>query len=427
MRFLFMWAFMKRSAMKSILKNLIVAIGLLVLLTHSSSAQWTAVDSGLPAGTYVYSFAFSGGNIFAGTNSGVFLSTNNGTSWNVVNSGLPANSYVWSLALCVGNIFAGTNGGVFLSTNNGTSWTVVNNGLTNTSVPSLAVIGLNIFAGTSGGVFLSANNGATWTVLNGTPGTLFVGATCLAVSGSYIFAGTEGGGVVLSTDIGKTWATANMGLTNGDVHTLAVNGGNIFAGTMSGGTGEIGSIFLSTDSGTSWAAVDSGFPANTSVLSLAVSGNTILAGTDSGVFLSTNNGASWTAVGLPNTWVPSLAVIGSTIFAGTYGGGIWRRPLSEVVGVINDKSHQGTSGLYSNGFKINISKNNISVLLPTTLTNGNISVELYTTAGKRIYWATHNAYNAILRIPISGLSTGTYLISITNGRTSLASSVLLTR
>jgi hypothetical protein len=69
-----------------------------------------------------------------------------------------------------------------------------------------------------------------------------------------------------------------------------------------------------------------------------VNDSSIFAGTDSGVLISTNNGTSWTPVdsGLPpNTLVKSLALSGSSIFAGTYASGIWSRPLSEMVGVIN--------------------------------------------------------------------------------------------
>ncbi|HTO34828.1 MAG TPA: hypothetical protein VLZ72_01200, partial [Flavobacterium sp.] len=61
-------------------------------------------------------------------------------------------------------------------------------------------------------------------------------------------------------------------------------------------------------------------PEGGSVLSLAISGTNIFAGTyGGGVFLSSNNGSSWTEVnnGLPSTRVLSLAISGTNIFAGT--------------------------------------------------------------------------------------------------------------
>jgi len=111
------------------------------------------------------------------------------------------------------------------------------------------------------------------------------------------------------------WVQTN-GPGGGNVLSLAVNGTNLFAGTYGGG------VFLSTNNGTSWTTVNTGLT-NTIVRSLAVNGTNLFAGTNGGVFLSTNNGTSWTEVntGLPtNTTVRSLAVNGTNLFAGTNGG-----------------------------------------------------------------------------------------------------------
>jgi hypothetical protein len=60
-----------------------------------------------------------------------------------------------------------------------------------------------------------------------------------------------------------------------------------------------------------------------SILSLAVSGTNILAGTDGrGVFLSIDNGSNWSNIGLAYSTVNvySIAVSDSTIFAGSNNG-----------------------------------------------------------------------------------------------------------
>jgi photosystem II stability/assembly factor-like uncharacterized protein len=361
------------------LKRFILTMGLVVLFTHTANAKWVQTN-GLYNEQQINALAVSGGTIFAGTDSGLFRSTDSGTSWTAVDSGL-GKKPVRSFAMSGGNLFAGTSGyGIFLSTNNGASWTAI---VVGPIVLSLAVSGGNLFAGTYSGVFLATNNGAGW-----------------------------------------TWTAINSGLpASATIYSLAVSGGNIFAGAEGG-------VFLSSNNGTSWTAVNSGltYP---SVTSLAVSGSSIFAGTfGGGVFLSTNNGTSWTAVnsGLPaNTYVWSLAVSDSTIFAGTSGSGVWYRPLSEMIGVTNDKSQQKMSKQYTGGFKINISKNGITVLLPENLNNGAITVGLFTVSGKRIYSAAHQAYNGILNIPLSGLSTGTYLMSITGKNTTLFSSFVVTK
>ena len=67
--------------------------------------------------------ALAGKSIFAGGESGrVLLSADDGTSWTQINIGL-MNIDVLALAVNGINLFAGTTSGVFLSTNKGTTWT----------------------------------------------------------------------------------------------------------------------------------------------------------------------------------------------------------------------------------------------------------------------------------------------------------------
>ncbi len=115
---------------------------------------------------------------------------------------------------------------------------------------------------------------------------------------------------------GIRWEQTN-GPYGGNIHCFVINGTTLFAGARGG-------AFRSTDNGTSWQT--SGL-ANIFVLSLAVSGSTIFAGTQQkGVFRSTNNGASWQQMssGLTNFHILSLAVSGKTLFAGTDVGGVFR-------------------------------------------------------------------------------------------------------
>ena len=64
--------------------------------------------------------------------------------------------------------------------------------------------------------------------------------------------------------------------------------------------------------------MSSGMGNDITVLSFAISGNNIFAGTDLfGVYLSTNNGQNWTQTSLNNQTIYSLAISGSSIFAGT--------------------------------------------------------------------------------------------------------------
>ena len=78
-------------------------------------------------------------------------------------------------------------------------------------------------------LFSQATVNAQWV----TNGPYVADIRAFAVSGSTIFAGTDGGGVFLSTNNGTSWTEVDSGLTgNGlDVQSLAVSGSTIFAGT----------------------------------------------------------------------------------------------------------------------------------------------------------------------------------------------------
>lgn len=141
-------------------------------LSTNNGTNWNA--AGLDS-NHILSLAISGNNIFAGVNGkGVFLSTNNGTSWIAINNGLtvaltsPVGSYgiwdAWGLAINRGVIFAGTDSGVFVSVDNGVNWNPSGYGITN-AVSSFAVSGNRIFAGENG-VSLSTNNGISWTAVD---------------------------------------------------------------------------------------------------------------------------------------------------------------------------------------------------------------------------------------------------------------------
>jgi hypothetical protein len=318
--------------MKNILFPLFVVCWLFVGANYSF-AQWVRTN-GLESFP-VNCFAKIGSNLFAGAGNagGAFLSTNTGTTWTAVNSGFTLSPVfsVRALAVSGANLFAGTDNGVFLSTNNGASWVSI--GLTNSSVYALTISGTNLFVGTSGyGVSLSTDNGTSWLgASSGLPhgSTYYTFISSLVVSGSNIFAGTNDG-VFLSTNNGTSWTAVNWGLTNIGTRALAVSGTNLFGVTYDG-------IFRSSDNGTNWIAASPGFRTVAgylySVLSIAVSGSNVFAGSYGAVFLSTNNGANWSDVsaGLPGGSVFAVAIYPPYVFAGLLDGGVYRRPLSEMV------------------------------------------------------------------------------------------------
>ena len=437
--------------MKNILRFLTASL-CVFYHTNLLHSQWVQINDSVSS---VYTFAVSDTNIFAGTSLGVFLSTDYGNSWRAVNSGLPGNplypTYPIVNALAVSpasggagstNLFAAVvNAGVFLSTNNGTSWNAINTGLPHPQygIFALAIIGNYLFAGTDeDGVYRSTNNGMSWSAASsGLPtypnaSSHFVEIVAVAVSGTSLFASAEQHGNFLSTNLGTSWIEVDSGLpidqdagnsypTNASC--FAVSGTNLFAGinTLVGG----GEVFISTNDGVNWKAASRVSYENVSVF--ALSDTNLFAGTQlGGVFLSTNNGTSWTAVnvGWTNANVTSLAVSGGYLLSGNgettfpSAGGIWRRPLSEMITSVprlpsDVPMHYSLHQNYPNPFNPSTT---ISFDLPS---RSSVSLKVYDILGKEVSTVVSEELQAgtyTRQWNASGFASGVYFYRLQAGQ-----------
>ena len=115
------------------------------------------------------------------------------------------------------------------------------------------------------------------------------------------------------------FANAQWQQTNGpygvQIYSIVTSGNTIFAGTSSG-------LYKSSNNGSSWTLITNGVLENNSFRSLTISGDSIYAGTSNGnIFLSTDNGSSWISIYLSQyNQIYSLVKKGNSIFAGTDAG-----------------------------------------------------------------------------------------------------------
>jgi len=310
-------------------------------LTKSSNSTngWTSF--GL---TKVLALANSNNNIIAGTYSdGAYLLKNKETSWIQSNNGLPLR--VNLIATSGGNIYASTDQGIYLSTDMCSSWAKVRNVYPNV----LTIIDGIIFYGSSSGVYYSSDNCSTWTKCLAN-----VNAWSIVKKGSCFYVCTYGTGVYLSTDNCATWNQVNTGLTDLNVISLISQGDNLIAGTYKG------KIFLSSNNGTSWSNVFTG-TLNQYIQSLASDGSYIVAGTwSNGAILSIDNGYNWSYIndGLSGAslGVLSLTFKNDSLFAGT-SGGVMMRLLSEIKVLQTSLNSLSVPSEYSNNNSFSVISN----------------------------------------------------------------------
>ena len=268
----------------------------------------------------------SGGTyLFAGSSVGVVYRTStDGQQWSSFSTGTNLSVYSLMAVQDGTNLFAALSWtpGVKLSTDYGETWSNANIGLPSLRIhTSFAVIDEVIFTGIRNGfVYKSTNYGSLWsqTALNRW-------TFALAVTGSYLLAGTDNFGFQFSSNNGTSWTEA--GFTNDDVFAIAVIDNNIFVSAQN-------SVFRTTDLGINWTPAGNNLPTD-KVLTFAAYGNNLFASTQNfGIWLSTDFGGNWTNISDgfdPVFEALALIVNEPYIFAGRLSRGVWRRLLSDVV------------------------------------------------------------------------------------------------
>ncbi|MBN1758120.1 MAG: hypothetical protein JW863_07380 [Chitinispirillaceae bacterium] len=176
-------------------------------------------------------------------------------------------------------------------------------------------------------VFLIASlAGAEWEQTNG---PFFGWVSSLTECGSYIFAGTHNGQVFRSADKGTTWKNVSAGLPSKmEISKLATDSQTVYAVAI-----DIG-LFASRDYGEHWTALD--LATNLRLGSIAFGKGIIFVGSgywmEQGIYCSTNGGVDWARCnsGLKQTDITSLAVSGETVFAGTADSGMFRSNIDSL-------------------------------------------------------------------------------------------------
>jgi len=322
---------------------------LLIIFSTNVDSQWTHSSNGMH-NLSVYSIAANETKIFAGTPEALSVSTNNGVSWYLTMFNAQTEP-VHSLSVNGQNVYAGVQGyGLTVSQSNGSQWTF-HHPVGNRTIYSVVHGNGFVFAGASAmnpgsgpaAVHRSPDNGYTFNH------TSLEGKTVLSlvIVNNFIFAGTQNEGVYVSANNGANWTQSS--LNNQTIKSLAAGSGFIYAGTLSNG------VYISSNNGADW--VQSSLN-NADGNALVVNGNSVFAASSSAssFFVSNDNGTTWLQKneGMQSQTVTSLCIQGDYLFAGTLSNGIYRRPLSDLVGIqpvsTEIPNHYSLSQNYPNPF-----------------------------------------------------------------------------
>lgn len=343
------------------------------------------------------------GNVYDMT-PGIFTSTNHGISWSQKNSSLGTDAS--PLISNGGLLYTGTSGqGVYVSADHGTTWTVRNNGLpSGFPVFDLIADTSSFFVCGSGGIFHSVDNTASWADISlaGTVQASAVIATGDTIIASFVSQTTEG--VYYSTNNGATWILINStsGLNDTRIRKFALYKNKIYA-AANGDLGT-GNVYVSGDHGMSWTAAtgldDQGHNHPYDFLPF---NNTMFLATSNGVYKSGNSGLTWTNTGCTNA--TSLAIIADSLFAGTGYHGIWKRGLSELLGVSEKNADNSRIAVYPNP-----ASDKITIELKNCTSIGNPIVSIYNMQGQALFQQALNKDRT--EFDIKELEEGIYLVKL---------------
>jgi photosystem II stability/assembly factor-like uncharacterized protein len=213
-------------------------------------------------------------------------------------------------------------------------------------------------------LFISTDSGNSWNAPAGeldlTKGITANGTDLLTAIGvgpantKFIYTGSRQGRVMVSTNAGKGWTDATVGLPDRSVTNIIVNPANSLIAYITFSGFNTGHIFKTTNGGVNWSDISANLPdipANALLID-PKSNTTLYAGTDIGVFLSTNGGTSWQPFneGLPPVIVTSFsAQKNGLIQIGTYGRGAFEFNPGGNSPFINNVDYNGGKAVVITG------------------------------------------------------------------------------
>lgn len=272
-----------------------------VFLSRDGGEGWTRVTpKGHPDLRNIESLAFDPTDsrvIYAGTWHLVWKTLDGGAAWVPVHRGMIDDSDVMTLTVDPWHpqtIYSTACTGIYRSTEGAAEWTKLGDiPFSSRRTRAFSLGGDDatlLLAGTTEGLWTSEDNGDTW--WRATPKDLVVNALIVQPDGT-ILLGTEGAGVLRSSDRGRTWIASNTGFSERFVSKLLFDAPGRRLLVAVWGTPRYGGVFVSPGVRGPWVRLGNGL-SERQVLSLALLGDTIFAGTDDGIYTWAPAAKAWT-------------------------------------------------------------------------------------------------------------------------------------
>lgn len=407
--------------MKNVFFALLIAF---VLNQLPCSAQWTKLQGAVGGG--VFGVILTDDYFLATAKGGVYRSEDQGQTWANVPIGQTGDG--WALIRTDDGIYCSiAPRGIFLSIDSGRTWRRTRYGKDSTGsvTQCFGVWHGRLYAG--GYHPIREYRDSLWQSITNEPNR---DVRAIATDDRALFKGTQGYGVVSTTDGGASWSKALADGPAHEVRSLLIHGDTVLAGFDTPPA-----VHRSTDHGQTWTVVPVSGDMYTCYGFVEVNG-ILFGGGKNGVFRSVDFGQTWDSVrtGLRDVGIPlvyCLVVHGSYLYAGTSNAWIWRRPLSELLppttGV--DEASTGANITSLEGAVPNPSSG--TVVLPYRLgTSCSVNLAVYNAVGERVAVLVNERQGAgshSATFDVSALPASVYYYRLSAGGTVLSRSMIVAR
>ena len=363
--------------------NTVFVGGINVWKSTNAGQNWDISTHWVYPSSYGYTHAdihelrFFNGNLYCGSDGGLFKTSNSGGDWLDITSGMEISQFyrfalspqnadlviggtqdngsnflknaTWTHVMGADGMEAAINptnpnimyctqqfGGMHRSTDGGASWSFIfdGDGENGGWVTPYESVGTDkMFAGYQN-VWLSENNGNSFSPISSFSGTGTIRDLDVANSDDDIIYVVVSGEIQKTENGGNSWQTVTNNLPNLSVTDIQIHPTypNIVWVTTSGYDAG-NKVFVTTDGGSSWVNISQNLPnipANAIVYQEGTDGG-LYVGMDVGVYYTDSSLSNWQAfdLGMPNVIVNELEIHygANLVRAATYGRGIWESEL----------------------------------------------------------------------------------------------------
>lgn len=287
-----------------------------VLLRDASSADWKRFGPTIQMVSSATADPSDPNTVFLACGNGIVRTRDGGKTWRMVTGW--RESDVLQIAIDPEDsqrIYAASAWGVTISEDGGDSWRASNKGLPEYFSKNITLDHRNtsrLLLATGTGLFESRNRTKSWRRLKSFPEVAGLRLRRSEDDPDVWICGSEGKGVWLSIDDGKTWKSTAPALISANVYGVAIDPFN--ADNMAAGGWDTG-IYISGDRGKTWKKAEGILRSEniTSVIYDANVPNRLWASTfEEGTYYTEDAGKTWTTANLDGAYVQDLGFIATT-------------------------------------------------------------------------------------------------------------------